>query len=182
MRDVNRREAQLLLNPADLHAHLDAQLRVEVGERLVKEHQIRLDDHGARKRHALTLAAAHLARIAVFKPSRSTSFSICITSRWITALSSFAHFKAESHVVKHGHVRKERIALEYETEIALVQRHMGIILPSKLIVPCIGSEKPAIRRRVVVLPQPEEPSRLTNSPRSTFRLKSRRITFCRIRR
>ena len=39
-------------------------------------------------------------------------------------------------------------------------------------MPCIGSEKPAIRRRVVVLPQPEEPSRLTNSPRSTFRLKS----------
>ena len=30
-------------------------------------------------------------------------------------------------------------------------------------LPAFGSRKPAIRRRVVVLPQPEEPSSVTNS-------------------
>ena len=35
-----------------------------------------------------------------------------------------------------------------------------------------GSSKPAIMRRVVVLPQPEGPRNVTNSPRFTYRLKS----------
>ena len=76
MGDVDRGETQLLLNAADFHAHLHAQFRIEVGERFVKEHQIRLDDHRACQRHALTLAAAHLARIAVQTlPDRQVSAS-----------------------------------------------------------------------------------------------------------
>ena len=36
--------------------------------------------------------------------------------------------------------------------------------PSISMVPAVGSMKPAIMRRVVVLPQPEGPSSETNSP------------------
>ena len=63
------------------------------------------------------------------------------------------------------------------SKFARYHTNQGLVLFLLEFASCIGSEKPAIRRRVVVLPQPEEPSRLTNSPRSTFRLKSRRITF-----
>ena len=39
-----------------------------------------------------------------------------------------------------------------------------IVWPSSSIVPDVGGMKPAIMRRVVVLPQPDGPSRETNSP------------------
>src|SRR5258706_7950566 len=44
--------------------------------------------------------------------------------------------------------------------------------PSSVIDPAVGVSKPAIIRRVVVLPQPDGPRKLTNSPRSVARLKS----------
>ena len=43
-------------------------------------------------------------------------------------------------------------------------------LPPTRISPASGSRKPAIMRNVVVLPQPDGPSRQTNSPCSTDRL------------
>ena len=46
-------------------------------------------------------------------------------------------------------------------------------LPSIVIWPVVGCSKPAIIRRVVVLPQPDGPRNETNSPRSAARLKSR---------
>src|SRR5437867_2447062 len=39
--------------------------------------------------------------------------------------------------------------------------------PSSSMVPSVGSRKPAIIRKVVVLPQPEGPSSETNSPRAS---------------
>ncbi len=41
--------------------------------------------------------------------------------------------------------------------------------PSSSTVPSLGSSKPAIMRRVVVLPQPEGPSIVKNSPRGISR-------------
>src|SRR3990170_7007871 len=48
--------------------------------------------------------------------------------------------------------------------------------PSRTIVPAVGTSKPAIIRSVVVLPQPDGPRKLTNSPRSAARLKSSTAT------
>jgi hypothetical protein len=41
--------------------------------------------------------------------------------------------------------------------------------PSKLITPSVTASSPEIIRSVVVLPQPEGPSRTTNSPSSMVR-------------
>jgi hypothetical protein len=41
-----------------------------------------------------------------------------------------------------------------------------IACPSSRISPEVGCTKPAIAIRIVVLPDPEGPSRVTNSPRS----------------
>ena len=57
VRDVDRGDADAVLNLADGVAHLDAQLRVEVGERLVHQQHVRLDDDGAGERDALLLTA-----------------------------------------------------------------------------------------------------------------------------
>ena len=55
--DVDGRGAVGALQLADLDAHVDAQLGVEVRQRLVEHQQLRLDDQRAGKRHALLLAA-----------------------------------------------------------------------------------------------------------------------------
>ena len=67
VRDINRSKAQLLLNASNLHAHLHAELSVQIGKRLIKKHQVGLDDHCAGKCHALLLPPLDFARIAVFK-------------------------------------------------------------------------------------------------------------------
>ena len=61
VRDVDRRRAERLVDAADLRPHLEPQLRVEVGERLVHQHQRRLDDDGAGDGDALLLPARKLA-------------------------------------------------------------------------------------------------------------------------
>ncbi len=66
VRNVNGGDADLLLDAADLRAHRDAQLGVQVGERLVEEQNARLDDERAGERHTLLLAAGKLVGHAAF--------------------------------------------------------------------------------------------------------------------
>ena len=56
---------QPLVQRLDLGAHRDAQLGVEVGQRLVEEEDLRIAHDGAAHGDALALAARELARIAV---------------------------------------------------------------------------------------------------------------------
>ena len=55
------------MQPADLEAHLFAQIGVEIAERLIHQKNLRLDDQRARQRDALLLAARQLRRITVFQ-------------------------------------------------------------------------------------------------------------------
>ena len=62
VRDVNEGDAEILLQALQLGAHLDAQERVERGERLVEQQDLRVGDQRAGERHALLLAARKLRR------------------------------------------------------------------------------------------------------------------------
>ena len=64
VRDVERRHAEPPVELHQLGAHLDAQLRVEVRERLVHEERLRMPHDRAPHRDALALAARELARLA----------------------------------------------------------------------------------------------------------------------
>ena len=67
-------------------AHLEPQLGVEVGERLVHQDERRLDDDGARDGDALLLAAGQLPRQLVAPGSaRRTSRSASSTRRSASA-------------------------------------------------------------------------------------------------
>jgi hypothetical protein len=55
--DVDHGGLEAGVELADLGAHLDAHLGVEVGERLVEEEGLGLADDGAADGHALSLAA-----------------------------------------------------------------------------------------------------------------------------
>ncbi len=65
MRDVDGRDAELLLDAAELEAHLLAESCVEVRERLVEQEERRLHHERAGKREPLLLAARELRRLAV---------------------------------------------------------------------------------------------------------------------
>ncbi len=55
MGDVDGGEMKRLVQAADLEAHLLAQAGVEIRQGLVEQQDLRLNDHGAGKRHALLL-------------------------------------------------------------------------------------------------------------------------------
>ena len=61
VRDVDRRPVELAVDAAYFGARLDAQLGIEVRQRLVHQDQRGLDDDRAGDRHALLLAAGELA-------------------------------------------------------------------------------------------------------------------------
>ena len=54
---IDRRHLQFMLEVLQLGAHLHAQLRVEVGQRLVHQEDARRPDDGAGERYPLALAA-----------------------------------------------------------------------------------------------------------------------------
>ena len=74
------------MDAPDLGAHLEAQLGVEVRERLVHQHQRRLDDDGAGDGDALLLAAGELARqLVLLALAGARAPTASSTRRWISA-------------------------------------------------------------------------------------------------
>src|SRR4029078_243127 len=72
--DIHDRYAEILLKRANLLAHRPSQARVKVGERLVEQQNIRLEDERARHRHPLLLPPGHLGRQAWTKPLQADEF------------------------------------------------------------------------------------------------------------
>ena len=73
--DVDDGGAEVLVQLLDLGAHVDAQLGVEVRQRLVEQEHIRIAHDRAAHRDALALAAGELARLAVEQLARSAGAS-----------------------------------------------------------------------------------------------------------
>ena len=100
-----------------------------------------------------------------------------MTSAVAAAMADFAmplSSQAEPHVLLDRHVRENRITLKHHRRVALVGRHVVDHLAAApiQISPSVGASKPAIMRSVVVLPQPEGPSSVTNSPSAISRFMS----------
>ena len=63
--DIDGGIAIFVVQSTDFEPHLLAQIGVEVGERLVEQQRLRLDDQRARQRHALLLSAGEFTGIAL---------------------------------------------------------------------------------------------------------------------
>ena len=80
-----RRDLETLVQGLELVAKLDAQLRVQIGERLVQQEEPRLEDDAARDGDALLLAPGHLGRefggvaLEVDEPQRASSTRFAIS-------------------------------------------------------------------------------------------------------
>jgi len=138
VRDVHRRHAQGALQLAQLDACLQAQLGIEVRQRLVEQEEPRLAHDRACQRTALLLAARQLSRLAV---EQMLDVHACrgIThgARRLVARGA-DHAQRKADVLGHAHVRVERVALEHHGDVALagflrchvdaVQKHLACIV------------------------------------------------------
>ena len=120
--DVDRSEAEPVLQDLQLDAHLVAQLRVEVRHRLVEQHQPRLVDQRAGERDALLLAAATVASPAcrARRHSPTTSRMRATRSR-CSSFGTLAHLERKADVLLDRHVRPHSVGLEHHAELALLR-------------------------------------------------------------
>ena len=100
VRDVDRRRLQALVQRLDLGAHRDAQLGVEVRQRLVEQEDLRVAHDGASHRDALALSAGELARKALqVRVEIEDLRGVARRAPAITVASALRSFRLKRHVV-----------------------------------------------------------------------------------
>ena len=124
VRDVDRRHPERAREPADLGAHLDAKLRVEVRERLVHQEGLRLADDRAPHRDALPLAARECPWLLVEERFEAEDLRRLAHALADLLLLHLAQPEAERDVVEDGQVRVERVGLEDHRDVAVLRRHL----------------------------------------------------------
>jgi hypothetical protein len=118
--DIDRGDAQLLLDRPDLAAQGDADFRIERGKRLIKQQDLRAHRKRAGQRHALLLATRKLEWIAVAKFGQADGFKHFGHPLGDHALVGARDLEAEGHVLRHREVGKKRIGLKHHADVALV--------------------------------------------------------------
>ena len=110
-----------------------------------------------------------LRRLAVGEGARSrTAASTSATRCGDLGLRLLQHLEAEADLLGHRHVRETARSpgTSWRCRAARADRRVTSPPPIRMS-PSSGSSSPAMQRSVVVLPQPEGPSRQTNCPLPT---------------
>ena len=156
VRDENHGRAEPSAQAGDFAAQLQAQGRVQVGERFVEQKNPRMAHQGAAQGGALAFAAGHLGgpplqqgRQPEHFRRRSHAGGRFRRGEIFAASTPAPRFQK---AVKWGN---KRVVLENHGDIAVLGRTPASGLPSSQMLPSSGVSSPAIRRKVVVLPQPE---------------------------
>ena len=108
----------------DLGAHGDAELGVEVRQRLVEQEHLRVAHDGAPHGDALALAARELARIASEELGQTQDLGGLVHPLLDQFLLDPPELQREAHVVGDGHVRIERVILENHRDVPLFRRNV----------------------------------------------------------
>jgi len=130
VRHMHGGDAEGLLQCLDLVAHLLADPRVEIGQRLVEQQNLRIDGKRTAERHPLPLTAGerrHLALAEPFQPQHRHQFGHPAGD---LSAADPPEFEAVADVLRHRHVRPQGIGLEYHRDVALVRRQPGDVAPA----------------------------------------------------
>ena len=123
--DVDRGDAEFIVQAADLAAHLLAQIGVEVRQRFVQQQDFRLHHQRARQRHPLLLAAGEFVGIARGEMTKLHHVEDLPDPAFGFVLGDLAHLQAEGDVLLDRHVRPQRVALEDHRHPPLLRRQRG---------------------------------------------------------
>jgi hypothetical protein len=161
-----------------LAAHLIAQPRIEVRQRLIKQHQPRPRHQPPGQRHALLLAARQLAGIAVQQTRPPRPVSSCPRPSLAASLGSacgraagIPHCAAPSCAATARRTGTPSRCRAFRVAGRCPGAASSASVPPMLIRPRSGDSSPARQRSVVVLPQPDGPSSTRNSPSSIVRFR-----------
>ncbi len=119
VRHINHGGFQLLMQFGDVQAHIDAQFGIQVRKRLIKHKHPRITHDGATNRHALALSTGELFRFAIQQVRQLQGFRHHLH---LMANLIFCHavdLQAIAHVLRHRHVRIERIGLKHHCYAAV---------------------------------------------------------------
>ena len=170
VRDVDGRDAERALQLAQLEARLEAQLGVEVGERLVEQEEARLADDRARERDALLLAARELARRSLQQVADADlgggAGDRARRSRRARRRPSSAGSRCSARPSCADRARSSGTPSRRRARRALASSRRRRPCSTR---PAFTDSRPARMRSVVVLPDPDGPSRTKNSPGSIAR-------------
>ena len=161
--DEDDRAAEFALQAQEVVVELEAGDLVERREGLVHEEELRPQRQGAGDRDAHLHAARQLARIGVREAGEADEREALLDPRPRPRASETPRRRSGSQTlsarVRPGHQRR---LLEHEADLAAVV--LARRDPGHSTLPAVGSARPAMMRSAVDLPQPEGPSRDTNSP------------------
>ena len=125
VRDVDRRRGEPRLQLGDVGAHLDAQLGIEVRERLVHQVDARLAHDRPPHRHPLALSARQLPGLALEELGQPEQRGDLAHARLALGLRHLRDLQREGDVGGHGEVRIERVVLEHHRDVALLRGDVG---------------------------------------------------------
>src|SRR3984957_14717149 len=120
--DVNRGVTILVVQPSDFEPHLFAQVGIEIGQGLVEQQRFRLDDQGARQRHALLLSARQFAGIALREDFEFCRLEYRLEFFGNGVAIDFAQPQAVDDILGDRHMRPQRVTLEDHRHLALLGR------------------------------------------------------------
>jgi hypothetical protein len=164
VRDEQRGDGQLGLDPPDLLAQLHPHLRVQRGQRLVEQQHPRPDRQRPRERDPLLLTAGHLVRVLaglVASPTSSSSSPARVRSSLPETLRRRSPKPTLSRAVRLGN---RLYAWKTIPMSRLLAGTRVMSSPPTSTRPASAVSRPARIRSAVVLPQPDGPSSETNSP------------------
>ena len=136
-------DAERLLQRLDLVAHLLADPRVEIGQRLVEQQDLRVDGKRAAERHALPLTAGERGHLALAEPVEPQHREQLGHSPGDLGAADAPQFQAVTDVLRHRHVRPQCIGLEHHRDVALVGRQPGDIAPADRYLTACHSDETA---------------------------------------
>jgi len=111
--------------PVELTAQTLAQRRIERRQGFVEQQDARPDRHRAGQRDPLALAAGELVDAAVLQSRDIGQRHQFGDPRGAILLRDSADLKAIADIVRHAHVRKQRVGLKHHADIAPLDRHGG---------------------------------------------------------
>ena len=122
--NVDEGGVDLLAQLDDLSAHLVTELGVQVTEGLVHEEHLGLADDGAADGHTLTLAAGQSLGLTVEVLSDVQDLGGFLYLAVDLLLGHLLELQGEGHVLIHGHVGVQGVALEDHGDITVLGGHV----------------------------------------------------------
>ncbi len=124
MGHIQRGGLQTGMQLAQLRTHLHPQLGVKVRKRLIHQKRGRFPHNRPTHRHPLPLPTRQRLRLTIQKVGDLQHLSGLIHPPLNLRFIHLPKLQTKRHIVKHGHMRIQRIILEHHGNIAVLGRHI----------------------------------------------------------